>query len=557
MKFVSNDVNARFYMDGLDSLPIKLVETDEEGEAFLPSSSDPVTLFDYPKNSEPHKSEDEFYPFVPGHYRIRVVSQGIHYYSWIQILPKQIQVTQWELMKDEVESLLNGLALDLIRQNLDDRTSLAGQGIPSHLFMQFMIIQRHFPTVTAALNDLLDKVNFQIKKMYRTVPVAHSKMIDEVTIKHRLTHPEKRDVLKAPHRIFDVDLPENRLLKTIIRSVINTLTQFEEGLIQYRNETKNELDMIPRKSAFYREKEKTLKILDDYQIVTRKMKATFRRIQSAHWYNKISDTPGLNISHVMISDVRYRAVYQLYRDLEQNDVEITLDHSYKYQWKRTDKLYEIWGIIQLIKLLSRDPLGYRPVQGWIYNPAFDKQRLLIPSLPSGEKIIFEKDNIHLHLTYDGIIPSDSKHTDPYNIPVYSWGTNNRPDVRLDLYQEDTYIGGIVMDFKYRPKWRIWNQKLISSNRQSDTMKQLINYGSQFYSTHKYDGKRGPAIRQVWAFYPEKEPKGKAEFFHDRNFLLLPLSPGSDNYHVIDWFVKAIQQLKQEYQEYYSTPQLAR
>ena len=69
----------------------------------------------------------------------------------------------------------------------------------------------------------------------------------------------------------------------------------------------------------------------------------------------------------MISDVRYRTLYQVQRELKKEAAEIMIDKLFPYQWKRTDNLYEIWGFIQFVKILQDEQLGFEATGGWIYD----------------------------------------------------------------------------------------------------------------------------------------------------------------------------------------------
>ncbi|SMO77357.1 DUF2357 domain-containing protein [Melghirimyces algeriensis] len=537
--FHSNDPSVRFYMDGLDSLPETTVKTDPEGGIYLSPSPYPVTLFD---------PRDDVYPFIPGYYRIRISTHQQSYYAGLRILPKQIQVSQLEQMREEVEHVLQGLALNWYRKNMVNRPMAMDTTVPPKLMLQSMMIQRHFPKAISALNDLREKIHYRVQKAYKNLPVERCKVIDNVTVKQHLTQPANTMTLKTPYRVIDVDLPENRLLKHITRSITRMLHQFNDSADQYRKKINDELGSFSENSTIVRQKQNVLKDLNDTLRQAHKLKRSFQRIQSAPWYSNISDTWSVNVSHVMNSDARYRAIYQLYREWKQKDITITLDESLQYQWKRTDKLYEIWSMIQLIQLLSREPLGYRPVSGWMVHSVMNNGTMHIPSLPAGEKIVFEKEEIRLHLTYDGTVPTNSKQTTLYGTPVYTRGTNNRPDARLDIYKRGTYIGGQVMDFKYRPKIAVWNPNRIGNNRQTDTMRQLNSYGSDFRSPFLYtpDWKWRQAIREVWALYPEQHPKESVDYIEDHSICLLSLSPGFHNRHVAKRLQQVIDQLVKEY-----------
>ena len=152
--FRCENSSSRLYMDGLDSLSDRLLTFDPlEGEVFLGPSNKPVTLF---------ANNDSFYPLIPGFYRMAVEHEGQRSYAWLKIVPKQLEEAQWEVMKNEVEKELKGLAREAMLKKTGIKTRY--EGISELLIGQFMVIQNRFPAVMAALSDLYHKINYKISK---------------------------------------------------------------------------------------------------------------------------------------------------------------------------------------------------------------------------------------------------------------------------------------------------------------------------------------------------------------------------------------------------------
>lgn len=86
----------------------------------------------------------------------------------MEIVPTQITGDQWQAMVDDLERILKGLSMELIRKNTGVGEYFH-QAIPTVLLYRFMVIQKRFGTVMAALSDLLNKVNCRIKKEYSMV----------------------------------------------------------------------------------------------------------------------------------------------------------------------------------------------------------------------------------------------------------------------------------------------------------------------------------------------------------------------------------------------------
>ncbi|QGG47872.1 nuclease domain-containing protein [Heliorestis convoluta] len=398
--FRSSDPKARFYMDGLETLPERMILRDEEGQAYLAPSEQEYLLFRY-----------DDYPLIPGYYKLTVFVFGKSYHALLQVLPKQMTQAQWESMKEELEKELHDLALNLFSKNMGQAIPTLKE-LPSRLWFRFIMIQKSYKPVMAALSDLYRKANYRIQK----------------------------------NRTFDYDLPENRWLRQIIATIEKSLQEFLQAL----HEQEEKARAILSDKNLLSSKNKTLSIIGHYRSQCERMISSFRFICQAPWYKQVRSRPKEMIPQVMMTDFRYAALYKLYKDLRKENIEVALDRTYQYQWKRTDLLYENWGFLKICNALMNDPLRYEVKSGWLFDLDFSDHHLFIPSLPSGTTIVLEKGKTKLHLVYDALIPRKSEQTEKYKAPLYIKGTHDRPDGRLDIYQEEVYGGSILFDFKYRP-----------------------------------------------------------------------------------------------------------
>lgn len=533
--FTSQDPGARFYMDGLDILPDKLVEEDKDGgEVYLSPSFTPIVFYEI--NGE-HQ-----YPYIPGIYQIKINVFGTLYFTWLKIVPKQMSEDQWEFMKEEVENELRGLAHDYVRKSYG-----LNQHTYSHLspaiLRQFMIIEHRFPAIMAAITDLYRKLNYSIKKEYHLVPKEKLRVIDEITIRHRVQHPEAKHLIKTPTKITNYDLPENRIFKRIIKSIVSKLSQFIVSVEDYQEKLQREIVEFDHASYdqthLIHQKIKIFEELQHYIEKAAKMRGAFNLIKTAPWYSEISDIRDSSIPHKMTTDVRYRTLYLVQQELQKESIDILFDKNYTYQWKRTDKLYEMWGFLQFVKTLQQEELGYKPISGWLYDQNANIENIIIPTIPSGTTITFEKDDIKIKLIYEGKLPSQSEGTNSENLPLYTNGTNNSPDGRLDFYQNTNYIGSLLFDMKYRPKLSIWDQNLVQTNAQSKTMKQLVSYAFNCRSQHLFGSMLNEflrdsvrPVREVWAIYPNRHRACESKFYKDHGVRLVELTPSMNNSHLV-------------------------
>lgn len=526
--FQAKDAQARLYMYGLDSLPEHLVELDDEGEAYLLPSPRPVVLYD-----------TGYYPLIPGaNYEIRVQMGDVPYYTPFAILSKQVSGKQLTTMKSELEHMVQGLAIDFVKKNYSFGHNKVKYVSPK-LLMQFIVIQRHFPNVMASLSDLYEKVNFRIRKQYQWVPKERASVVDKITLRSAQRHPQHLNHQCVPRRTIDYDLPENQWVKYIIRNVLVILDEFLLSVDTYQRDLEleiAELRPFERQESTRNvmiEKQKAVTTLDQYRNVVEQLTIGFQVLVNTPWYQEVMIRPYTHIPLALTSDSRYRAVFQLYLDLQQENTEVTIDQEYTFQWKRTDKLYEMWGYIKILNIL-REEFHFVPESGWMFDAYYDGGQLLIPSLPSGTKIVMRKEELRIHYTYDGTLPLSGEGTDLFNKPLYM-GKNNRPDARIDFYKRDLYMGSLLVDFKYKPINNVWREELLNDMKRSKEMDQLIAYGRDSRSNYLYGEEEGRAIREMfrprpvyeaWAMYAEQEEKIQKTFYlQDELLRIFPFNPG--------------------------------
>lgn len=81
--------------------------------------------------------------------------------------------------------------------------------------------------------------------------------------------------------------------------------------------------------------------------------------------NKISDKKPRFIPKSLILAPHYNKVYKAYLMLHDKKDILKLDKQYRYFWRSTELLYEIWTYIKTIEALRIK--GFEPISGWIFN----------------------------------------------------------------------------------------------------------------------------------------------------------------------------------------------
>ncbi|BDU92139.1 DUF2357 domain-containing protein [Clostridium perfringens] len=544
--FLSNDIEAKLYMDGLETLPELKVKEDEYGEVYLEPSSENVSLF-----------SKDYYPLIPGLYRIKVVVNKKSYYSLIKVKPKLISEEECDLIKSDLEKEMKGLAFQLIRKNLAVGNNFDLDVQPIELY-KFFIIKKNFSNIMASIMDLRIRPNHKICKEYKIVQNEKVKQIDEITMRNYLSNRIKENFLKVPIKELNYNLPENQWVKKIVQEITNVLEQFIYSSKNFIIKEK----MVISECENYKHQESTkLKIKQHEKVINYmnelidlavQMKSSINILKTSEWYKLVDVNRNNFLPHVLFSDSRYNCLYKLYKELQNNEFKIEIDSHYTFQWKRTDKLYEMWCYIKICKILCNNNLGFNIIGGWLFDEYNHGERILIPELSSGTTIIFEKNDIRLHLIYDKEVPFSSTETLKNENPLYMTSVNNRPDCRLDVYKNDIYIRSIVFEIKYRHKHYIWDKRLIRNNK-SAVMRQVISYAKNFESIYLFGGekyRRFNPIYKVFILHPKNlNEKNLEEEVVDHNLKFLVMRPQKGIINVEENIKCTILELCREAEDY--------
>jgi len=523
LQFYSDDPETKFFMDGLDVLEFNNFDVDLSKRYFLPQKND-ITLFKY--------GED---PMVPGYFEIRVVFKDKTYYSRIEIEPTLLAKKEWMILKDDLNACINGLAEDFIRRNISIGMNEKEKSyISVGLLQKFIIIERYSLQLIAALQDLYLKVNYKIIEEYKLTPTEKARRIDAKTIRYQQIHSENIDKVYAPIKKITYNLPENRYLKRTLVEIKNILKKVKVASYAYQNIIKNEIQEM---QEFHNSNKSILNKQNSLQIVEKniqKAKSIYgfiEMIENTVWYDEINVDSRHYIETVpqLVLDSRYGVLYQLNRALKRKNLKYIIDEQYTYQYKRTDKLYEMWCFLKIHRILMEE-LEFMPIKGWMYDADYNSEDILIPMLLPNTIIEYKKDEIVLQLTYDGVIPDKSSETKLMSMPVYIKNQHNRPDARLDVYNEKIYIGSVMIDCKYRKPNRFWKNQ----SKPKDYLKEMHQFlaykdceSKYLYGSDRYRGRMRP-VNEVWALYPLDENTTNDRYYKDERLRLLKVCPGKEN-----------------------------
>lgn len=521
--FRSQNAGDRIYFDGIDLLPEENCNRDEEGNLYLAPSKTAQKMFEFSSSK---------YAIRVGTFAIRLVHDGRDYYQWFQVLPKNVNQREWQIMREELEEEMRGLSADMIKKSISIGESGTTSASNQELY-HFFVMRKYMNQILAAFLDLKEKPNYKIEKIYQRELVHRISKMDSVTFRDYLKKGEGKQSYLVPKRSCNYDLSENRWLKKIITFYENELHTFETSTKRYiellRIELKELVEFRDKNQISIELKKKTLSELEKYLESAKTISNLSRMIKEEEWYGQIKKDAPAFIPHVLIYDVRYNVFYKIYQELRQESVKIQWSEGYAYSQKRSETLYEIWCFVKICRFLISEEIGFEP-QGWIFD-GFLKDRVLIPELMSGTVVEFVKEKFRIKLHYDEPLCRQLEDTTKENQPVFTKGRHYRPDIRMDLYKEEVYWCTIILEVKYR---KIQN---IIESRTSSCEAQIQEYKNELHSKYCRGLDENFALRKlnpvdrVWVLNPTHK-EGNIIDKEEQGIKLIQLIPGKNHQEII-------------------------
>lgn len=508
----------RFTMDGLDVVTIP-GEERENGQTYIAPfrrQDQPLLLF-----------EGQDFPLVPGYYVLTVEGGGRSWYGLMEITPKYMGKQSWQDMRDELTDEIRTLSFDFMKKNIHISKALEGAlGLNTSMLLRFYTISSESSVVLSVLDELSHTANARMVLRLKQIRQEEGRRPDpHIRPQHVKERPgaERMPALRAE---ITRDVEENRFAKSILLALDHILQQFLEeidGPIRRLEEKQAEL----RKYTWgleYKTGEKALSRLSLYRRRARRIKDSISRVSRAPWFEEAGTATDGEVPMTVFMDPRYSVLYRLYKNLSDPAQSLDVSSFYQFQWKRTDKLYEMWSFLQFIKALT--------AKGWELEEGIsvirEEGRYRLSSLESGTEIKLRREGEEVHLTYDGILPASSADTDRENHPLYTNNSHRQPDLRLDYYKGGLYYGSLVADFKYRDLLFLWQDETRSASlrRQFNAYRDM---NTRFYrdldETASLRDSR--PVKEVWAVFPREIP-GKSD--EDYSLRFIPLAPGLTGNH---------------------------
>ena len=547
VSYTANQEDAYLYIDGLDGYDSLKLHLDEEGIPCLRAGTVRFPLY---------SDVNEDYPLIPGDYMVCVKRKGEvsdSFEATLRVRPNNITEDQLEVMRDELNEMVQGLAYD--RTRMSHGITLYGERglLPPLVLAEFVILKHMFKELGVTLEDLARRPDRNLERHYRVVKSNINCKQDAKSSRWLLSVQGQRANAAAksivqPEIILGIidslsyDTPENRMvlgflhyvssqMEVVLRAIRCTITE-EQRAIETRAPY-----IVLQKSTCHEVRALKTKIMS-LELMEREMiKGIFyvRKYMDHPVFKELKPLSDSNYFSLKVQrDWRYKRVFTWWKQLRTRDFKIPLSHDFKVQWRRTDVLYEYWCYIKTI--IALEHAGYTPVSGWIYDSHKTSQELVFPVLQDGTLVELVKGTIRLSVLFNEKMARAKRSALTFKRILYMEGTNYKPDIRIDVFDNHVYSGSIIVDAKYRKRLNIWNNDRVEDENRPKNMNTLQNYSNSL----KYVGDPAgvsKAIRVI-ALHPSYGPE--VEDMEDTNVSLIQLRPKERLTHYSEYLAGLIE-----------------
>ena len=518
VKFISEEKTDKLYLRELDDFELNnRKDSGEDDLYFLPSQQN-IIIFE-------HNKQDV--PLVPGYYFFEVHSLSDKYFSAIKIIPKDLSSLQWENMRDEIESKVRGLSLDFIRRKRTERSNASDKVAPNDTFVKIKNLSEDIPAVLSSLEALKKEAKVKIRKDYSWKNNGSKAQIDFKTIKMMQKNPDRKGQLYSANRFLDYDTEENQWLKFILTHIL----RFSKNSIEYLDRILEVINKNFEKEVRFSNYSQANNTFINSTHNHRKLEIEKLRKQLFSFYiyvndflgekyfSSVSNRKSIFLPKTLVLSPKYNIVYKMYLKNIRTSNALHLDDSYNYFWRKTDLLYEIWTYIKTIDSLIE--MGFVPESGWIFD--YDSWVEPLPFLEDGTKVKMSRETTSVSVVFNEELKGQSFRNTLDN-PLKTSSNRKKPDIRIDLFDEQKYAGSIILDAKYKKLINI-----ISLRYKTNSLNQLRSYRNDPFSSiidiPDYLLSHIKPVASVFAIYPISEGKSSPKDFDEQQLFFSELRPG--------------------------------
>ncbi|RLA20607.1 MAG: hypothetical protein DRQ62_10365, partial [Gammaproteobacteria bacterium] len=248
----------------------------------------------------------------------------------------------------------------------------------------------------------------------------------EERVSSSLANGETQKRYKLDSKVLSVDTPENRFIKMVLTRCTRELSAFIARV--------RENDSAPEHS----------RLSDSFFKQMNHWKAPLDRYLKCPFFREIGDYEVLNgESLVLHQKVGYAKVYRVWQQLKLY-LDVFGQHA-SISMKSIAELYEVWCVLEVRRLLI-DELGFTETVS--RKPALDKKGVEI-TLHNGIGAAFKLQREHIKIRLAHEPPFNRPPDKPKNGWIYSWITNQKPDILLEAEFDNGEKLRWIFDAKYR------------------------------------------------------------------------------------------------------------
>ena len=524
VKFISEEKTDKLYLRELDDFELNnRKDSGEDDLYFLPSQQN-IIIYEH-KKQEVLLVNKQDVPLVPGYYFFEVHSLSDKYFSAIKIIPKDLSSLQWENMRDEIESKVRGLSLDFIRRKRTERRNASDKVAPNDTFVKIKNLSEDIPAVLSSLEALKKEAKVKIRKDYSWKNNGSKAQIDFKTIKMMQKNPDRKGQLYSANRFLDYDTEENQWLKFILTHIL----RFSKNSIEYLDRILEVINKNFEKEVRFSNYSQANNTFINSTHNHRKLEIEKLRKQLFSFYiyvndflgekyfSSVSNRKSIFLPKTLVLSPKYNIVYKMYLKNIRTSNALHLDDSYNYFWRKTDLLYEIWTYIKTIDSLIE--MGFVPESGWIFD--YDSWVEPLPFLEDGTKVKMSRETTSVSVVFNEELKGQSFRNTLDN-PLKTSSKRKKPDIRIDLFDEQKYAGSIILDAKYKKLINIISSRYNSLNQlrsyRNDPFSSIIDIPDYLLSHIK-------PVASVFAIYPISEGKSSSKAFDEQQLFFSELRPG--------------------------------
>ena len=409
---------SKLYMDGLDLIHDERILKDANG-IYITPSDDPYYIYNHNENEN---------KYLPGLYRLKLVNQSTVKYSWLKIKPKFLTENLLEVMKQDVENTVKGLARSF-HANTNGSLSNYSSFLTFEEIEALTILNNSYKDFNLNTYFLSHSPRVRAGSYYHWTRNKKRNLDNKSIKKMSIKKYDKELYLEDFHAT--VDISENRVLKRLLLEILQVIMN-----------VKKSIEKIP-KNLMSSDLKKDFTLLQKYSSKLNYLlkEGWLRKVQIVQKEKGISNAY-LDYRYIFFKDLNWKLKHI-------SNFQPQFSRQYQYYWHRTDLLYEIWGYIKVIEALKS--LGFTPVKGWI----FDNVDLDFQELKPGTCVEMKTNGMYKHFMYlkikydDEVLPEEEEKVTLSN-PLWHSSPHNRPDIRIEIYDKNMiFQSTIILDTKYR------------------------------------------------------------------------------------------------------------